>query len=527
MKSFRLIPILGRKTDVLPDDSTMLKMVETTTALSHDAGGNNYSLKRNKNACTKSLGLTVKSSAANAQATLCMGLFELYDGTNRNYFFFDNGKVYKFDSGWEQDEVTVATPVLFANDSADLYSIIRVGAYIVWADRAEHEPHKWKHGDTNSSTLIASGTHYKFRYLGSFQRRVIGLYSNQTNGNIDIRWSTDWPTTAITSLNFPATNQLWVPNDDPITGGASLGRDKFFIFCENSIQQLVYYPDYSTPFRAYTVVPDQGSVNHHSIVMANGQLHFYNVDLGFCSYGGGNVVTPISDDILSDLRTMNSIYHPLIVGHHLAKNKQIIWTVPLDASSSCTHIVIYNYDTGQWEIEDKVTRCFDEWNLFSTQTWTTLESAVGGTGLWSDAGASATWADYTTTGKFLMYAHTDGHAYASSSEAIAGVALEGFREEPVLYFGNRRRYDELKEIWFDVGESGDFSIDVFHRSGNTTGQLRDSGWTSIGSVSCNSANESMIYVHEDPARLHQIKWGGTGKFVISGITFKYTESTEI
>ena len=527
MKSFKIIPILGKKTDVLPDDNIMLKMIDQTTALSHDTGGQNYSLKRQRNACVKSVGLAVKSSAANAQKTLCMGLFELYDGTNRNLFYFDNGLVYKFSSTWTQAEVAVGTPVTFAKTNADHYSIIRVGAYIVWADNGGHEPHKWKHGDANSSVLQASGTKYKFKYLVSFQRRVVGLYSDQTNGNIDIRWSTDWPTTAITSLNTPATNQLWVPNDDPITGGSTLGRDKCFIFCENSIQQLVYYPDHSTPFRCFTVVPDQGATNHHSIVTANGQLYFYNVDLGFCSYGGGNTVVPISDDILDVLRTMNPTYHPLIVGHHRASQKQIVWTMPLDASATPTHVVTYNYDTGQWEIEDKVTRWIDEWTLYTTQTWTTLAAAFGGTGLWSDAGTEARWADYTTTGKYLMYANADGHVYANVTEEISGAELEGSRVEPILYFGNRRRFDSLKEIWFDIGEDGNFNIDIYHRSGDTAGEIRKSGWDQLDSISCGSPDKPMIYVHGKNARMHQIKWSSTGKFVVNGITFKYTEGTEI
>ena len=241
MKSFTIIPILGLKTDVLPDDPSMLQMVADTTALSHAAGGRDFSLKRKRNACTKSFGRKQKSNSAITSASLCHGLFELYDGENRNYFNFDHGKVFKYDASWDPAEVVIAASTTFATDVEDLYSVCRVGDYIVWGDRAETTPHKWKHADATHSKLIKAGeTEYKFRYLLQFQRRVIGLYSDQTDGKIDIRWSTPWPTTAITSLNFPATNQLWVPNDDPITGGATLGRDKCFIFCENSIQQLVY-----------------------------------------------------------------------------------------------------------------------------------------------------------------------------------------------------------------------------------------------------------------------------------------------
>lgn len=528
MKTFTIIPILGKKTDVLPDDPSMLQMVTQTVAVTHDAGGENYSLKRMKNAVTKSLGATQKSNTAVSSAVRCLGLFELYDGTNRNFFNFEHGKVWKYDSSWDPAEVVIAASTTFATDSVDLYSICRVGAYIVWADRAETTPHKWDHGDATHSKLIASGTEYKFRYLGSFQRRIIGLYSDQTDGNIDIRWSTDWPTTAITSLNFPATNQLWVPNDDPITGGASLGRDKFFIFCENSIQQLVYYPDYSTPFRCFTVVPYQGSVNHHSIVEANGQLYFYNEDFGFCSYGGGRVITPISDDIIDQLRTMDPAYYPVIYGKHIPYDRQIIWSVPLNAASECNTLVIYNYDTGQWEVETKTARCIDEWHVFTTQTWATLEAAFGGTGLWSDGG-DVRWADFIATGRHVVYANTDGHFYQRTSEANIGAAYEGFREEPVLFFGNKRRYDTIQEIWFDIGEAGSFGINVQHRSGNTTGELVKSGWTDLGSISCNSPREARMFVNLN-ARLHQIKWGTSGageKFVVNGIIFKYITGTEI
>ena len=536
MKTFRIIPILGQKTDVLPDDPAMFQMAGEGVALTHAAGGKNYSLKRTKNACVKSLGQAIKSNTANAQKTLCMGMFELYDGTNRNLFFFDNGKVYKYDASWDPAEVVVVTtPVLFAKDSGDLYSIIRVGAYIVWADRAENEPHKWKHGDANSTTLMynsnaapGSTTVYKFRYLGSFQRRVIGLYSDQTNGNIDIRWSSDWPTTAITALNFPAANQLWVPNDDPITGGASLGRDKYYIFCENSIQQLVYYPDYSTPFRAFTTVPHQGCASHHSIVGANGLLYFYNENYGFCSYNGGNTIIPISDDILTDLQSMTQSYLPKIVGKHIPPLRQIHWTVPLDGNTECNYILIYNYDTGQWEIEDKVARWIDYWQLYTSMTWTQLEAAVGGTGLWSDAG-SATWADYIAAGNRPVYGKTDGHLYMSATEASAGSDMNGYREEPIISFGNSKRYDTVQEIWFDIGGSGGFNIDISYRTGNTTGEIIGKPFESLGAISCNNPSDAKLHINKN-ARLHQLRWGTDNKdqkFTVSGIDFKYIEGTEI
>ena len=419
---------------------------------------------------------------------------------------------------------TVSTTT-FAKDNTDLYSIIRVGAYMVFADRAENTPMKWKSGDGTLSTLVASGTQYKFRYLTSFQRRVIGLYSDQTNGNIDVRWTSAWPATAITSLSIPAANQLYIPNDDPITGVGLMGRDKCFIFCENSIQQLVYYPDYSTPFRCFTVVPDIGAENHHSIVAANGRLYFFNRAYGFCEYVGGNTVNPIGNDILDDLNNINSGYYPLIVGRHIAREKKIKWTVPLSGSSSCDYILSYSYDTGQWEFENKTARWLDEWLLYTTQTWTALDTALD---TWSGGGTTR-WSDYTAAGRETVFGNTDGYFYGILGESAASGDLDGYREEPILWFGNKRSYKTLLEVWFGIGATRNKSLEVWHRSGNTVGEVLNDEWTSLGTLSMNSPSKARIPVNVN-ARFHQIKWGtdlDDEKFVINSIDFKYNEGTEV
>ena len=118
MKIFTLKPILGRKTDVLPDDESMLKMVSGNVALSHAAGGENFDLKRKKNACTKSFGSLARSSAANASKTLCMGMYELYDGTNRTHLYMDNGVIYYLNSLW----AFVALPDTYLNFDAQVGS---------------------------------------------------------------------------------------------------------------------------------------------------------------------------------------------------------------------------------------------------------------------------------------------------------------------------------------------------------------------------------------------------------------------
>ena len=182
LQEFRIIPVLGRKTAVPADDASLFKVMdrEGRVALTHDVGGVNFDLTRKKNTCSKSFGYSQWSNSANAQATKCMGLFELYDGTNRNHLFFDNGKVYYYDASIDPVEIAASPAVTFANDNQDIYSIIQVGEYMVWADRAENYCHMWKHGDANLTRMIfdgnsgGSGTEYKFRYLECILCKTIG-----------------------------------------------------------------------------------------------------------------------------------------------------------------------------------------------------------------------------------------------------------------------------------------------------------------------------------------------------------------
>jgi len=528
MESLKILPFLGRKTDVPANDPSMFY----EGGITHDAGGLNFDLYRKRNACTKSYGYQQWSNTANAQATKCLGLFELYDGTNRDYIMFDNGKMFVYDSALDPVIKQDGGSTTFATDDKDLYSVIRVGSYVVFADRGENTPYKWKNGDANLTKLIQSGTEFKFRYLMNFQRRVVGLYSDQTDGSIDIRWSTSFPTTAITSMNFPAANQLYVPNDDPITGGATMGQDRAFIYCEKSINQLVYYPDYELPFRLNTVVADQGTASPHSIVTVGNSHYMFNAGYGFCEYRGGNEFPsggrPISEDIESDLQAINTTYYDLIVGTFVPMTREIVWTVPLIGATTPNRLLFFNVDTRQWRFEDKVMRSVDNWKAFTGYTWNNLITDLGGTGaIFSSAGTRA-WSYYASERQRLMYGNTDGQVYHHSGETLDGSALDGHRIEPILDFGSAEVNTFLKEIWFDIGNVGDWSIDVSWRGGDTVGEVEAASWTAMPSLSINSPSRPIVNVAQN-ARLHQIKWGTDGAselFEVHGITLKYDQRSD-
>jgi hypothetical protein len=523
---FEILPILGRKIDVPADDMSLF--VQTDSGImTHDVGGVNFDIGRKRGTCTKAKGSEQWSNTATAQATKTLGLLELYDGSNRDHLIWDNGKFYVYDSARDPQDKTAAG---VTHATSYPYSIIKVGDYAVWADRETGDtPYKWKNGDANATKLCASGTEYKFRCLENFQRRVIGAYSDQSDGSIDLRWSTAWPSTAIASLNFPAANQLYVPNDDKVAGLRTLGRDRCFVYCENSIIQLAYYPDYTAPFKMFVVVPSHGTVNQQNIVSVMGTHFFFCPDYGFCMYDGGKVIIPISDDIEEDIQAINSDFYNLIVGTFVPLTREIVWTVPANWSTTPNYLLFYNVITKQWRWEDKSVRYLDAWRMYDAYTWTNLQTdvtAAQGGETWNDVIAwkgEITWADLTSMAQRLVYSNIDGHLYYHSGDDLDGGNLDGYRVEPILDFGDKYRVDLLQEIWMDFDRVGAFSVDIYHRSGDTIGEVLAQNWTSIGSISCDSPSEPKLSVDKN-ARLHQIKWGTELKnerFQVSRIRFHY------
>jgi hypothetical protein len=372
----------------------------------------------------------------------------------------------------------------------------------------------------------AAGENYMFRHLMSFSRRLFGLYdttSAVSDGDISIRWSDAWPATAIDSLTFPAGNQLYIPNDDSITGGKTMGRNRAYIYCEDSIQELVYYSDFLAPFRLNTVVEGQGAVNHHSIVNAGNRHFLFNKNLGFCEYrGGAQLPVPISTDIETNIQNISYDYYNLIVGKHIPLTNMIVWTVP-QGNTTPNSLFFYNTVTGQWHIEDKPMRYIDFWQTHTDLTWTAWTNMLGGSTATWDLVGTATWAEYISTFQQMVYGNTDGQIYTQSGESLAGDPIDGYREEPILSFGDARRNDDLREIWFDLPSVGVFAIDVFYRNGNTTGELLQSGWKQLGSISCNNPKRAKVKVGQT-SPLHQIKWGADGAnepVQSNGITFVY------
>ena len=439
-----------------------------------------------------------------------------------------DGDVYRYNSSRNPVEVADSGSTAFASDSSDLYSFIRYGSYMVFTDRAEHEPYCADHNDSALIKLISGGTAFKFRYLESFARRIIGAYSDQTNGNIEIRWSNANPTPN-SDCEFAAGNQLFIPNDDPITGIKKMGNNACYVYCEDSINRLDYYVNYSAPFGFTTTADGQGATNHHSIVNENSINYFYNKNYGFCAYNGGSQVTPISRDIENWTRDIKVSATPYIVGAALPYKNTIAWTVPLEAASTPNAILLYDYIDNKWTRRDFTVHYLSPIVRASDVTWTKLTTELGYT-TWESLGALR-WTDLVNEQPAIAVSATDGKLYALSTESDADSDYDGYRVEPALMLGGLNNHSTLFEIWFSIVSGGAFSLYVHYRSGDTEKEIRAAPWTILDEVSLDDPTDAACYVNglaQKSSRLHQIKWGTDSEneqFVVNTIEFLY-ESEE-
>jgi len=521
--TFKIIPILGIRNDLPADDNRLLTPIGQGVAYCNCVEGENFDLVRKRGVCSKSYGYEQWSHTATAQHTKTLGMFELYDGTNRNWVIGDNGKIYYYDGS--EDPIDISGAVTLS--TANLYSIVKVGAHAVIAEGAT-TPYSWKHGDVAIAKAISGGTEYKFKYLVYFMQRLIGLYSDQTDGDIDIRWSGAIPVPATTCV-FTG-NQMYVPNDDSITGVGLMGENSCYIYCDNSIQQLTYNSSYATPFSIYTVVSGQGFHSHHSIIAFPDRHYGFNRNYGFCEYHGGNTFPfgePISQAIESEIAGIDLSYANLIVGKFIPRRRQLIWLVPANSNTTPNKFFIYDLSTKQWSVENISARYIDVWRLNVWSTIGDLETAFGLDVEDLDPD-NKTFAYYDKGYDHVVFSNIDGHTYLHETDTYNGSNYTGYRIEPVLDFGNSRRSDLLTEIWFDLVSSSNHIITIYWRGGNTLGEIMSSAWQSVGTISHLSPNQPFIPLSKD-ARLHQIKWevvNQNERFQINGITFKFTTGSE-
>ena len=540
MAFYRIKPILGTKTDVPIDDESLI-MPSGSVALTYDVGGQNVDYERKMNACTKSFGFSEWSNSTSMGA-LINGMFELDDGTNRDNLLFVGGRVYYYDGskdpvriqgfkitysslaggpaaaaetvtgdttatvatvvtgisaaagtlyvsditggtgdfsasesltfsgGATADCDSVLTNVALNNGSREAYSVIRYGSSVIFADWGANTPQRWANGDANFVNLITgtNATLYKFRYLAEWYLHIIGLYSDQTNGDIDIRWTEALPGADVT---FPAANQIYTSGRDSITGVSRIGSNNLLIYGTDSISRLDYYPSAKPAFGITTLLDGQGAACNSSIINAYGANWFFNKNYGFVRYSGGSRILAtdvISRDIEPIIQGIDARYYGAIVGTAIPGKRQLVWSVPTAGASTVNALLYFDVETGKWSKETKSFTYIDAWTKANGERKELVMSSSSGRVYESD-GESAAWTNYS-------------HLW------------RGHRIEPAMHFGDPKKKKILKAVWFGIIEGGDYSIDLYHRGGDTVKELEGQSWQYVGSLNLNNPDPPVIYM---------------------------------
>ena len=527
MESFFIIPVLGLKSNVSQNDPSLIQSVSDNIAITHCIDSMNVDYQRVRNACSKSLGRIKYNASAIASPSHCQGIFQTKSGATITQFYFDNGRVYYLDGSLVFQQINTSDSVTFDTSTTELFCAIQYGDYIIFSDLGTHTPYIWKSGETYLTKLIGEGTEYTFKYLEMFQGRIIGAYTGETNGDIELRWTARLPSVA-SGTTFASTNQLYKPDDDSIKGIKNMGNNACFVYGDKSIAQIGYYPSSYSVFGLTTTVSNQGAANNGSIVDVGGRHFLFNEHYGFCEYRGGAEFPyggrPISEPIENKIAGIYDEYFSEINGCFNPLSNEVAWTVPLNGASAPTNILYYHIIDDKWRIEDKASRAIDVWSVTNGYTWNDLISDLGGAGaLWSAIAAGTRWSAYANARSRFVCANNSGYVYTIAGENDDTAAIDAYRIEPILDFGSADDKDLLLEIWFTINYRGNYSITCYHRSGMTPAECENESWTSLGTVTCYNSSEAVIYT-DNMNRFHQIKWGNANadeRISVNKIEFKY------
>lgn len=467
--------------------------------------GSNWTTDDTEGICEKSDGYTAYTDAALSTGDIVQEMMVLNDGTNINLIAAYKGKLYTI-TAETQTNIDAASPVTF--DTGVKLCMIQYGAYVV-VSSISVTPYKWKHGDTNLTKLILSGTEYKFKYMEQFHNHIIGAYSDQTNGSIDIRYTDALPTMA--SLSFPAANQLYKPdNDIGITGIKRLGNIACLIYGENSIYSLEYFQDYNPVFACIPQVTGVGTSSHWSIVDLGDSHAFYDKSRGFVRYYGGKQFEVISEPIDSVLSTIKQSKMRLIHGMLSKITDEIIWVVPSQNSNIPQIWCRYNLKSKKWHLEERqaTSITYQEQSMTqSTITWQEFANYYGGAdAIWSNCGTDIWTTAATQSLNTILFGNSTGYVYQITGDTANATDFAAWRTEPVMWQPDPRRYKRIQQLEVVGPETGEFSLDFYWRGGDTQQALKASVWESIGSVSLASTADPVLYL-DKTNRFHQFKWG--------------------
>jgi hypothetical protein len=532
MLSFTILPVLGLKDDVAANDLSMFKFITDSIAETHcpDSDYVGYdNVYTNKSRCANKVGgLATYASldiAVTSGTTSVIAAFSYaFKGIPYHYVAIGNR-----DDELRIIEYTSGSSAVLLSDGAGVVDFIcssTLGVdypYVGFFEAPDRvivtggvpgaaTPFCITPGD---GVAVSLDTTYYINFAVYFENRlfIANLDFSNGNGRFDIRYSNLNPTLPYYSasidstLSIPASNQLFYPDKEEITGIQKLNENRLIVYSKESISEIKYIANYASPFSIRKILTGYGSLCNNCIATVSGLHFFYDRNNGFCSFDGANIF-PISNSIQDTVDSIVPVPLPAFLGGsfgeqfhmpvcHIPNTDEIAWSVSFNGTAN-TAILYYNYIKNNWRKDTIPARC-----IYPGYT-------------------------YTLGTRKRMYVVNDTDIkYNYYSTSNNGAIYAAYRVEPILNFGGENR-TLINEIWVrpaitTVGEE----IDIWYRGGQTVREVTAASWTAYDTIRTDTAPSVPARTPlglNTNNRYHQIKWGSdsTGAlFSIEKIEFKY------
>ena len=580
---FKILPILGLKTNVPVDDPSLIKMIGNNAGLSYDVGGTNITYNRQRNCCTKSLGDDQWSNSAITTPSTpnFMYYFDTFS-TKKNYIFRgDEGYVYDTLEDPSEYPLQYITYSNLANGGGD--------GTIVSGDTVT--------GDTTStSATVVCGTTSSSGSLyikdvtggtGNFSAsESLTFNSSEETADCDsvIQEKDLRPTDAVLygeTVIFSAINSgahsgmtpfIWTSGDGEnfyplITGtDATLYVFKYINEWYNHIIGLhtsetngegsIRWTE-ALPSGSNLTFPSANQIYKPGNDEITGSAKFgRNL---FLVYGRNSIckldyypsatpafgATMLIDNLgIEDQKCLINAY-----GSHWFFNKSYGF-IQYNGSGSINTENIISKDIENiiatidfskiTQITGKHVRGSRQlvWAITTTQAWPdTLLYFDVDSRTWSredrtDANIIImdSWPDDVGTEdvhKLVFSGSSDGHVYYKNGEvldSVSGTLFDAYRIEPAMYFHDAKRKKFLKSIWFGIDSGDNAYLDVYYRNGNTVYDLETKSWQFIGSLYLRTDGDSVIHM---PTMISEVDYDNASDTIsfeatITGGTNSYT-----
>lgn len=415
-----------------------------TTALGHqlftvvsDAAGAQPMLTDGAGTGTFNVALdtvVINASIANAPVYYYPGLpvmavptFQLSSINDEQLFAFDTRLAYEFtDRGngrrWER----LGTAVWSGGD-ADFFwwqnyrGALAQQLFLFVTNNIEADPMRFWNGVvwTNFNPIYsntAGDTILTCKVIASFKERLIlfnTLESEGGGGGIRfsnrIRFSQVGNPLAVNSFNTntnPGGGFIDMPTTEAIISVRPL-KDRLIVFCEESTWELVYTNNKADPFRIQRINSELGVESAFStVVFDKAVLGIGNVGIHACN--GTNVeridekIRQLVFEIHNDNNGPERVY-----GIRDYPNELVYWTYPDQTNNPVypTKVLVYNYRTGAWAINDDSITAFGNFQLPQDLQWQNLNLQ------WQDANFA--WDDAALQGRFrnIVAGNQEGYTF--------------------------------------------------------------------------------------------------------------------